>query len=877
VASPKDFIRRIAALEESGKFRAGVFAWHGGLAWWLLAAGRVYQAASGGAPLAEAAAATIFAGVLWAVGFHGGGRPAEGLGRRILESVLFLLVARLALSPLLAGLLAWRSALWFAVVLTALAAVSELVLRRLAGGDGTFAASGEAGRWVALFGLTRWIYAGLYTDRPSGIGDAYWYKLMLVDFVDQVRAIGLPVWTGQTEYAFNGAVVPLRLAPWYQHAGALVDWLTCRSLHFVALSNLELALNSLATVFSAYWCFRALVPRRPGTAALIAFIYAASPAVVAPLCVNDQYMTFLTAPFLPVAACALWQMARRDQARDYFALGASLAALWLAHPPIALCMSCVALVAGTIRLLRWRSVGWRRVALAAVVFAGFGSLPFASVAALGPSNATPPATDALVEFNATNYPGVFLPLLPRLARDAAGHPALPYQPGYAACLLGLFGLVVFIRRPTWAGAASLVLVVLVLALLLPIPWLNAFLWHLAPDSFIQVLNVWIVQRLAGIWTVLMVTWGAGSIALIDSDRPGPRTWVPTILLIAAVWSGLQVTPVHQWLLDTVTREANWRYLYEKHNFLLGRYSFNPFALTPSYYSHGYMDPVLEHRLLRRDLTQLASNAESAVRRGVEPAPDPDGTARIAHGAWRAVNDNNTDFYNLARQLPLPAGQHLALVIDPLRRGEKGWLQILGQDVFREYILPDSGAGMTNRPRAGGFGTLPTSSNVISLYTRHPHETLFVRNIAPEHTPVHQDFDFGRFELWRYNPDELPVRILSWVPYHLTTRAAEPGFLETPRAWLPYYRARVNGHYLPAQRSPDGQVMFPIPAGESDITLKYVPPIWLELSYWVTVMAWCGLAAWALARLLGLDAFGGRAWIPWQTPSDAPAPAPSPEA
>ena len=51
------------------------------------------------------------------------------------------------------------------------------------------------------------------------------------------------------------------------------------------------------------------------------------------------------------------------------------------------------------------------------------------------------------------------------------------------------------------------------------------------------------------------------------------------------------------------------------------------------------------------------------------------------------------------------------------------------------------------------------------------------------------------------------------------------------------------------RSPDGLVMFPVQAGESDITIKYIPPLWLELIYWLNLGSWIALFVTGLVWLL----------------------------
>lgn len=809
---------------------------------WLAYAFAIFRGSEATAGIRFAVAYGLIAGIVrWLVGGH-----VSAVNRLNRLNRL----GRMTGALLLLGLHAWITGGWTTVAVTSASAAWLACATGLTGGALRLALGklhppasrhsvGEAARWLVLAGLTIWVYALLYTDTPLGAGDSYWYKLMLADFITQVRTVGLPVWVGQTEYAFNGTVIPVRMAPWFQHFGAFADWLTFRALPYVALNNLQLAINALAGAFSAYFCFRALVPRQPWNAAAIAFLYIASPGILAPLTNCDQYMTFLATPFLPVAAYALWRICHRDQWSDYLLLAAALAALWQTHPPIALCMCFFAATGGAARLLVRRNFRWPHAVLALVVFLVLGSLPFVSVFSLGMSRVDVPLSGSGIDYETA---AVFRPMTAAFQF---------YQPGFAALLLGGLGLGVFVWRRTQAAGIHLFLITLLIALALPIPVVNDFLWDQVPRAAMQVLNLWPIQRLVGIWVILLLTLGLGSLALLESAR---RTWLPaacfwSLLVPGALWSGWQATYPTQHLRGPAVRNDAWRKNYEKHNLVLSRYAFNPFPTVPGYFSHGYIDPVLEHRLLRQDLTPLVSNAESAVRRGPLPLPDPDGSALLAQGTWRAVNDNRTDFYNLQPTLSLPAQQHLALRLEPLDPGQPGWLQIFGQDVFREYILPDSGTGGANRPALRGFGTLPASSKVISLYTRHPQETPHAINIAPGRQPAHTDFDFARYELWRYDPADLPIMVDTWVPYRLIVHSPEPGYLETTRAWLPHYRAKINGQRVYGTRSPEGLVMFAVPAGRSDITIKYVPPLWLELTYWLNLGGWVGLLVAGLGWLL----------------------------
>ena len=88
---------------------------------------------------------------------------------------------------------------------------------------------------VTLLGLVAaWLLHPFATNRQIGAGDALWYANMLADFCLQWRGGVFPVFAGQTEFAFNGAVYPLRVAPLYQHLGGVLDLLTGRQLGWFA-------------------------------------------------------------------------------------------------------------------------------------------------------------------------------------------------------------------------------------------------------------------------------------------------------------------------------------------------------------------------------------------------------------------------------------------------------------------------------------------------------------------------------------------------------------------------------------------------------------------------------------------------------------------
>jgi hypothetical protein len=79
-----------------------------------------------------------------------------------------------------------------------------------------------------------------FTDRLIGGTDARWYATMLHDFVAQLRAGVFPVFIGQGEFAWNGAVHLFRSAPVYMHVAGAWDFLTWRVLNAPALQHLAI-------------------------------------------------------------------------------------------------------------------------------------------------------------------------------------------------------------------------------------------------------------------------------------------------------------------------------------------------------------------------------------------------------------------------------------------------------------------------------------------------------------------------------------------------------------------------------------------------------------------------------------------------------------
>lgn len=223
------------------------------LAVWLGFAYAVFAAGLEGRLALQAAAGL---GLVGGLASTVAGGTSSGWRRGLIGLASFALLAKFVASLSSSGISGPKLA-WF----TAIAGIAGAFLRRPSGGLQCGTAGermAEAGRWALLLAAGTLLMFPYYTHRPIGSGDAHWYTLMLSDFVLQIRSGVFPVWVGQTEYAFNGAVNPLRLAPWFQHAGALLDLATMQVLDFIALKNALLCLNFLLLGGTTYACLRRL-------------------------------------------------------------------------------------------------------------------------------------------------------------------------------------------------------------------------------------------------------------------------------------------------------------------------------------------------------------------------------------------------------------------------------------------------------------------------------------------------------------------------------------------------------------------------------------------------------------------------------------------
>jgi hypothetical protein len=675
----------------------------------------------------------------------------------------------------------------------------------------------EVARVGVLALAAAWLLHPFATARRCGGGDALWYAQMLGDFVTQVRHGFFPVFAGQTDFAFNGAVYPLRVAPLYQHLAALLDLLTLHSLGIFALQHLTVIACGVAGLFGTYATLCWIAPSRRWAAVGFSVLYLSCPGVLATVYAQDLYMTWMTVALAPFAAYGIVRSFRHDDLRSQLVLGASLASLWWAHSPIALWFTLVAAASQLVRLAAARAPqgSIARCLAGALVFAVLAQYPFVSVASLGspgdPSAASVPLDNpgAIAEHIRSAFPAALLPV----GTDVSGLGALQLGYGLWAVFLASLGVVSQRRRLDLAvllGASGLLLF-----LIFPVPVLNRLIWGSMPGAVIRITYYWPMQRFYLIAAALLAA--AGQIACDEwsSRSKGTRILFAISLSACCSWSLLQARPFLLWAEVGTSSAADTARSLRPENRILMDHAYGLFAGLPPHFSNGVVDPRSEARLVP---------SPSAVTQG----------RLIQSGPLAGKVDANPGILDLHPALHLDPDRRYQVKIVSSHGGVPGILQCIGRTFFREYRLPSSGEALS-------FGTGPSNSPFMDLWTTDPAgDDVEFRFIPDQPGPKAAALAaFGSFEFRELTPGDEPVEVTALEPFTARVRTQRAALLETPRMYMPGYLATVDARPVAPVRSSDSLTEIEVPAGEHVVTLAYQGPLLLRISYWGALLGWAG--------------------------------------
>jgi hypothetical protein len=248
---------------------------------------------------------------------------------------------------------------------------------------------GEIFRIATLTVAFFWVFQFLLTAHFAGGQDARWYGYTVIDALTQTRSGHWPVFVGQGELQWNGAVHPYLTAPYFLNLAILVDTLTVRCLSPLAVEHLVISLTLLQAVFLTYFLLTRLQPHARWLAWAAALFWVLAPLPLGYVVKMEMYMTVMTFGWLPLVFYGNVRLFRRDDWAGWACLASGLALTWMSHAAVAAWVTVITAIIQALRLLlrdfTW--LAWRRALSGAVLFGILGAYYFSSVAVLGSSKA----------------------------------------------------------------------------------------------------------------------------------------------------------------------------------------------------------------------------------------------------------------------------------------------------------------------------------------------------------------------------------------------------------------------------------------------------------------------------------------------------------
>ncbi len=680
-------------------------------------------------------------------------------------------------------------------------------------------------------------------DRLVGTGEAYNYSLSVADAVVQMRHGIMPPLAGQTEYAFNGRIHPLRNAPYLYYLAAAIDAATLHRLEFWEIQNASLVLSFIAAAFACYAGLRWATDCPRGLALFLASSYVLSPALLCSAHSLNLLMTVHAAVFVPIAIAACVRGCRVPSFSTDATMAAALALAWLAHPPVAVWLTWGVIL---VRLVAFAGrPGWRPVASAgAAAVMGFllCSFSFASVATLD-SDVHYFSQDMagwrhFVEVMMANLrsalPGCLLPV------SRTGNAFTDLQFGYVAWGLLILTLgATFGRFPRLralppasrlAAVGAACTAVLLLVLVFPIPAVTHWLWLKVPVPVLEMTFVWPMQRLYLV-AVGFTAFGAGLALPGWCSTLHARRWIAAGLLAAAsAWTLYEAAALLS--VGFVNRRAAGESAaaYRSSNLDLTETSY-AFVGPPPSFINGVVDPSLEYRLLRGGEDELASNYAAALAASKVVATGSFVIRAAAHAPALST-----------QSVSLEPGHRYLIAFDFKARPFAGSIEMVGPLTRRSYTLPAAG-------ESKGFGMLDGQRRALALWTDSlkPEPVIITLHVVDGTPLAGAALDVADFTLRDIDTDKLPVRLRGYLPLRLEVDAPEMGStVETPQRFLEGYEASVNGTRVPVHMSPSRNVMVGVPRGRSVVEIRYIGPPLAREAFWITAAAWAAFLIWRMA-------------------------------
>ena len=730
----------------------------------------------------------------------------------------------------------WRQTSAFGFMFAAALGVNHLIL-------GLIARTRETDRWEGLrFGIAQG--AALFAVHPYirsgllGAGDATSYSLMIADFLEQWHSGIFPIFIGQSWFAFNGGFQPIRNAPYFQHLACFFDLFSLGTLNVFALQNLTVLASMLGGLLGCFAALRISLSKDPWLALMLAILYGLCPGVLAPLYSGDMYITFMTLPSIPWLVLGLEQSsALPDRIWPWALQGAALAAMWLAHPPVAAWATLIAAIAGLWIIIRERrGKVFGRMILALAIFLALSGYLFVSVSSLRlPVVSRDDALGSIaykVAILRDNWVNSFLPVSQE-GNQLLGDVQLGY--GLWVCLLLAVAGAVRAR----SGRSLLGCFALILLFAWPIPILTRCAWRSLPSELLLVTNQWPMERFYVLLAGLAVFIIASAFSRYSSRGFWQRLSVAMLLLSACLWSTAETWKFFRRAAAISHSESASEDMHRRENITLSRTHSYEYLGMPAYFSNGHMDPRLETRLL--DMETLQVFADGSTYRS-------ESTKAVSEPYTFALQKRRDGVFT--ESVHVEPGQACVLRFDFLGQRPEGEFQITGESLSNLYSLPQSGLSKS-------FGSGPEAAHALILEdSTNKAEKISFRFVG-------QDSDnageiFARVSVEPLSEQERAIRLASLTPFHAFVAANRDCYLETPKLYVPGYNAFVDGTSAAFTRSSSGLIAIPLSKGEHDVSLIYAGSRLLRWSYNSSAAAWLVLLVIVGAYALGSE----QIFAPW---------------
>ncbi len=650
-----------------------------------------------------------------------------------------------------------------------------------------------------LISAVLWIYAPFLSTHFLGNGDAKWYYDILQDSLIQLNAHIFPVYVGQSLYNYFGTSI-IR-APYFILLGQSLYLLSFKTLNTILIQHLTLLISALGGALISYYSLSRLLKALPAwqwMACPLAIFYVSCPAFLGMIYISDAYYSLMTLPFLPLLFYGLIQNHQRGDFRSALLIAAALAALWYAHPPIALWATALAFIIQLSRFLitpEW-APNFKYLCTPFLLFIPLTLWLFVSVKAMHlsgqysqlPISAHLSYAETVIRTLQAQIPGVFLPLR---AKNVGAISFL--QLGYSLWVILLGTGLLFLWKGLWRHPFRLIQIFLglllgLLLLLYPIPGITKGLWSLTPSLIQNITFIWPMQRLYFLLAPLICF--SFTLCFANSHPPTSvsqsRFFQGLVLMIVLIGIGWNLHEAKYF--KTFVNHTETDLIIEKHPYLFHNY----IQLDHQYFFEGHYEPLLKNKLVDANGNTIAG--------------------------W----DNET------------------IAQDTTNAKKKNYLLRLWITGDSRNFTLDTAQGNTTK-----FLQIRSSPEVLALH----HSTAFtvpLENGTPPSLQLHLEnphsATLSHYQVIAYDPTQLPIQIPHITPWQATVKVPKSlqnkgVALEIFKEYFPGYEASVNQKPVSISPSKTHLILIPLSAGENRICLRYQGTFAMRLSFYISTLSW----------------------------------------